>query len=198
MTDTIIEIIGACIGLVYLYCELKAHIALWYVGLLMAVFYIYIFASSHLYANAGISAYNFVAGIYGLVVWRRMRKRGEEHIEEDVITRCPRKMIAPLAVVALLLTVALSLLLTKTAESPAPILDGASAALGIVGLWLIAHKHIEHWYLWMVVNLVTVVMCLVSGLYPTAGMYAVYFVGSFIGFFSWRKKMVEAGGEERS
>ena len=52
--ELVIEIIGAVIGLVYLYCEYKAHISLWIVGIVMAVFYIYIYFRSGLFANAGI------------------------------------------------------------------------------------------------------------------------------------------------
>ena len=65
-----IEIIGAVIGLIYLYLEYKASVYLWPVGVIMPLFYIYIFFFSKFYADMGINVYYLFASIYGRGYYR--------------------------------------------------------------------------------------------------------------------------------
>lgn len=187
--DQILEIIGAVIGLTYLYCEYKASVSLWYVGIAMSAFYTYIFLHSHLFANAGIYAYNFGANIYGLIVWHKMKRKQMEEKAEDAITHCPKKYTPFLVLIVFFLSIALEILLKRTGNSAQPALDGLTATLGIVAMWLMAHKYIEHWIIWIGVNLASTIMCIQSALYPSAAMFFVYFIVSILGFFNWRKIM---------
>ncbi|HCB89215.1 MAG TPA: nicotinamide riboside transporter PnuC, partial [Porphyromonadaceae bacterium] len=52
-----LEIIGAVIGLIYLYLEYKANRWLWLFGVIMPVVYIVIFYQSKFYADMGINIY---------------------------------------------------------------------------------------------------------------------------------------------
>ena len=54
-----LEIIGAIIGLIYLYLEYKANKWLWLFGVIMPVVYNFIFNQSKFYADMGINAYYF-------------------------------------------------------------------------------------------------------------------------------------------
>lgn len=187
--EQIVEIIGAVIGLTYLICEYKANIALWYVGLLMSAFYIYIFLHSHLYANAGIYAFNFGANIYGLFVWYKKKKENQAEQKEDSITHCPAGEGIILGVIAFCLSIGLEILLARTGNSAAPAMDGLTAALGIVAMWMMARKYLEQWFIWMGVNLASAIMCFDTALYPSAIMFSVYFIVSILGFFNWRTMM---------
>ena len=53
-----------------------------------------------------------------------------------------------------------------------------------------ARKIIEHWYLWIIVNSVAVVLFIFRGLYPTVVLYAVYCAMSFIGLREWKKSLI--------
>ena len=55
--DLIIEIIGTVIGLAYLYLEYKASVWLWPVGILMSIFYVFIFFHGKFYADAAVYLY---------------------------------------------------------------------------------------------------------------------------------------------
>src|SRR5690554_6345297 len=68
-----IEIIGAIIGLLYLYLEYKANKWLWPVGVVMPVVYVWIFFNSKFYADMGANIYYFFASIYGWILWNRHR-----------------------------------------------------------------------------------------------------------------------------
>lgn len=188
MSVDVIEIVGALIGCAYIVSEYKAHVSLWYIGILMSLFYVYIFFASNLYANMGIYLYNLGANIYGLAVWTR-RNRAEAQSESFSVTHCPKRYYLLLILVSLLCSVGLSFLLYKTAESQAPICDAVSAALGVVAMWLMAHKYVEHWLFWIVVEVISSVMCALSGLYASAIMFGLYFVMAILGYFNWKKMM---------
>ena len=71
--DLIIEIIGAVIGLTYLFLEYKANVWLWPVGILMSLFYVVIFFHGKFYADAVVYLYYIGANTYGMLKWTRSR-----------------------------------------------------------------------------------------------------------------------------
>lgn len=181
-----IEIIGAIIGLLYLYLEYNANKWLWPVGVLMPIVYIYIFFQSKFYADMGVNMYFFFASIYGWIHWSKHR-RGPE--EELAVTHTPIKFILPLVIIGFLLFALLAFILINYTDSPVAYGDSFTTALSILGMWLLARKHLEHWWFWIVVNVVSSVLYVWKGLYPTSILFAVYSVISVFGYFKWKNMM---------
>ena len=63
--ELMIEIVAAAIMLIYLWLEYKASIWLWPVGVVIPLFYIYIYFVNKFYADMGINMYYLVASAYG-------------------------------------------------------------------------------------------------------------------------------------
>lgn len=191
--DLLIEVIGAVIGLTYFCLEYKAHIALWYVGILMSLFYIYIFLSAHFYADFAIYAYYLFANTYGLVVWLKKEKTGQitDNQSENKITHWKKRQLPVLGGIFALCWVLIWLVLTYLPTSASPLGDSFTTALSIIAMWLMAQKQIEHWFLWLVVNVVSTILYITKGLYPTAILTTVYSVGSVLGYFHWRREMLQ-------
>lgn len=225
-TATIIEYIGVAIGFAYLILEYKASFWLWPVGILMSLFYIVIFYQSKFYADAGIYAYYLGANIYGLIEWRRYSgntiqrtatmssvddasqqfnaaktaptESGEELPNEMPITHTPTGKILPLTLIGIAIWAALWLLLSRLTDSPVPFGDSFTTALSIVAMYLLAKKHIEHWWLWVVVNLVSTALYAWKGLYPMACFFAFYSIIAAMGYFNWRKEIkTQKSAEQR-
>jgi nicotinamide mononucleotide transporter len=186
---TIIEYIGVAIGFAYLILEYKASFWLWPVGILMSLFYIVIFFQSKFYADAGIYAYYLGANLYGLVEWWRNSQKTSEETIEMPITHTPKSKILPLTLIGIAIWAALWLLLSHLTDSPVPFGDSFTTALSVVAMYLLAKKHIEHWWLWVVVNLVSTGLYAWKGLYPMAGFFAFYTIIAAMGYFNWRKEM---------
>jgi nicotinamide mononucleotide transporter len=81
------------------------------------------------------------------------------------------------------------LTLDHLTDSPVPGWDAFITSLSIIATWMLARKIYEHWFLWIIVNGVAVILFLSRGLYPTVVLYAVYFTMSFIGLKEWRKTL---------
>jgi nicotinamide mononucleotide transporter len=177
-----LEIAGAITGLVYLWLEYRASVWLWVAGIVMPVIYIYVYFHEGVYANMAINAYFVVAGLYGIVAWKRdAKKEGEKQI-----SRAPGSVWLPSAVVGAALTAGIAWVLVRYTDSAVPWLDAFTTGFSIVGLWMLARKWAEQWLVWVVVDAVYTVMFLHQGMMPTAAMYAIFSIVAVFGFFKWR------------
>lgn len=180
------EIIGAVIGLLYLYLEYKVSIYLWPVGVIMPVVYMYIFYRSGFYADMAFNGYYLAASVYG---WWKWRTAEHKDVETAAVRHTPPKYVSPLLASFLLLFVIISVILKRYTDSPVPLGDGFTTALSIVALWMLAHKLIEQWGLWMVVNAVSCGLYFWKGLYPTGALFAVYTIVPVFGYRQWKKSI---------
>lgn len=179
------EIIGAVIGLLYLYLEYKANKWLWPVGVLMPIVYVWIFFHSKFYADMGIYVYYFFVSIYGWIKWTK-----NTHDQAELpISHTPKKFILPLSLITLAVFAVIAFILIRFTDSPVPIGDSFTTALSIVAMWLLAHKYVEQWWLWFVVNIISCGLYVWKGLYPTSILFAIYSVISVFGYFKWKRMM---------
>ena len=119
---------------------------------------------------------------------------GSSESESLTVTRINRNTIISLSIVFILLFSTMWSLLDHFTDSPVPGWDSFITSLSVIATWMLARKIIEHWYLWMIVNAVAMILFLSRGLYPTAILYAVYFVMSFIGLKEWKKTILYSPG----
>ena len=193
----ILDILGAAIGLVYVFSEYRASRWFWPSSLLMAAFYAVINFRIGWYANTGICVYNFAMSVYGLLVWRGLLNTGHstqiaepqtpKTKEERPITSCPARYWPWLIAATAALTVALRFVLALLGETTMPWLDGLVAALGIVGMWMLARKYWQQWLFWLVSEPLLVYIYLHTGYTASAAMYAVYEVFCIMGIIRWKR-----------
>ncbi|MDR1331993.1 MAG: nicotinamide riboside transporter PnuC, partial [Tannerella sp.] len=157
---TLIEIIGAAVGLLYLRLEYRASIWLWPAGVVMPLFYIYIFFVSKFYADMGIHVYYLFASIYG---WIRWKADGADGGEARIRSLPRRRRWTSTAAAAGLFGLFAWVLRTFT-DSPVPFGDAFTTALSIVAMWMLAHRYMEQWLLWAGVNAVSTGLFLWRGL----------------------------------
>ena len=72
-----LDLIGAVIGLIYIWQEYKASPWLWITGVIMPVVYMFVYLEAGLYADFGMQVYYTGAAVYGLLVWKFGRKKGQ-------------------------------------------------------------------------------------------------------------------------
>ncbi|NBO42841.1 MAG: nicotinamide riboside transporter PnuC, partial [Betaproteobacteria bacterium] len=53
-----------------------------------------------------------------------------------------------------------------------------------------AKKKIENWWVWLIVNVITVGLMIVKSLWLTSLLYALFAVLSYVGLKTWQKKHV--------
>ena len=189
-----LEIIGTIVGLVYLYLEYKASIHLWIAGIIMPAIYIFIYWDAGLYADFGINVYYLLAALYGWFLWKYGNKNKNKCSEASAdnglpISKIPKRLIFPSIMVFVLTFILILYILISFTDSNVPYLDSFTTALSIVGMWMLARKFIEQWWVWIVVDLVSAGLYVYKELYMTSGLYALYAVIAFFGYLNWKKLM---------
>jgi nicotinamide mononucleotide transporter len=105
------------------------------------------------------------------------------------VTRIKARLAIILFVIFLIIWAAMYNVLSRLTDSPVPGWDAFITSLSVVGTWMLARKLYEHWYLWIVVNLVSVILYFTRGLYLTVILYFIYLTMSFIGLKAWKKSL---------
>ena len=185
ITDHYIEIIGALTGIIYVFLEIRQSIWLWPLGLVTSGLYVWIFFSTGFYADMGLQAYYVLISIYGWYWWiRGARKYRSDSLP---VTRISMKLSAILMFVFLVLFAGIWYILVSYTDSSVPLGDAFTTALSVVATWMLARKIIEHWFLWVIANMVSMGLYIYKGLYPTVVLFAVYTVMAVVGYYEWRK-----------
>ncbi|MDR2499069.1 MAG: nicotinamide riboside transporter PnuC [Tannerellaceae bacterium] len=194
----IIEIIGAAVALFYVLLQVKQHPWMWIVGFVSALFYVWIFFSSAFYANMSLQMYYVVASVYGFWMWRYRNAPQESGI--IVYKHLSAKLAALLAPIILLTALGAYYVLSRHTDSQFPIGDAFTTAAGFVATWMLAHKIIEHWLLWIVADSIAIYLYYSAGLYPTMVLYFCYVILAVAGYYTWRTKGVTSvqAAEKRS
>ena len=76
-----LEYFGVITGLLYLFLEIKQHKAMWVVGFLTSLVYVFVFLFAKIYADMGLQTYYVGISVYGFYQWTR--KKHETHTEND-------------------------------------------------------------------------------------------------------------------
>ncbi len=191
MAEHWLDIVTTVLGLCYLWLEYRANIALWVVGIIMPALDVWLYWQHGLYGDAGMSVYYVVAAVYGYLVWTFGRKERQGEVEQMPITHFRRRLIAPTAVVFLVLWAVTYYILVTFTDSTIPLCDSFTNALSFVGLWALSRKYVEQWCFWLVVDAVSTYLYISKGIPFKAGLYALYTVIAVMGYFKWMRLMRE-------
>lgn len=192
--DQYIEILGAVVGIIYLWLEYKANIYLWIVSIIMPLIYLYIYYNAGLYADFAINIYYLLIALYGWVVWKYnfkifSKERERKQSEELKITSVPKHIWIKLIAIYLPLQFLIAWILMTYTNSDVPWLDSFTTSVSIVAMWMLAKKYLEQWLVWIVVDMVSVGLYIYKDLYYTSALYALYTVIAIFGYVKWKNIM---------
>lgn len=198
--EQLLEYFGVLTGLLYLLLEIRQHRAMWVVGFLTSLVYVFVFFFSKIYADMGLNIYYVAISIYGFWQWSRQNKKRLAAVIPDQASRPNEKILyrnltLPLFTGILFAIAAiyalLYYLLHDFTDSPIPAGDAFTTAVGIVATWMLARRIIEHWIFWIIVNCVSVYLYYLRGLYPTMFLYICYALLAAVGLYTWKKKGIK-------
>lgn len=187
--DSVIEIVGFLLGLLYLWYEYHASPHLWLVSVIMPAISMYIYYSRGLYADFGINIYYLLIALYGYLHWTRSSESTVHHDKstkkERAVSHTPLWGWIIITLSLALLWTALWYFLSTFTDSTVPVADSFTTAFSIVATWMLARKWAEQWLAWIVIDAVCVGLYIYKGIYFYATLYAVYTVIAFFGYRKW-------------
>lgn len=196
-----LEIIAMFVGIYYVFLEIRKTRLLWYVCILTSILNIFVYWHNNYLSMTLIQVYYIVMAFYGIHAFKEIK---EEAIEEYGAERNPtgqkvaiRRFDWKTGAVTLAIAVAAFFVLAPMLKVYAathgtllfpsqPYWDAFIAVGSMVGTFFLSKSYMCQWYIWIVLDLITVGVFLYSGMYWMSVMYVCYIVMSLIGIRNWR------------
>ena len=193
-----LDIVTTVLGLAYILLEYKASIWMWAVGFLMQALGIVLYYQKGLYADCGMEFYYLSMTVYGWWRWIYGRKKesGTDGKEQGTdgrelpISHFPRRLMLGWIFFIINIWGFIYWLLVRFTNSNVPLADSFTTALSIVGIWALAHKYLEQWFIWIAVDVVTCGLYYYKDIPFKASLYGLYVV--IAGYFKWKRQMKTA------
>lgn len=182
-----IELLGAILGILYIIFSIRQNLLTWQIGILTSLLYIVVFFKSELYAAMGLQGYYVFISIYGWILWLRGKKENSKSLLPVQLVN--RKLWIKIAAVSFIIYTAILFILLNFSNSDVPLMDSLTTSLSIVATWMMAKKYIEHWIIWIFVDVVSSGLYIYKNLWPTVVLFVVYTIMAFIGFIEWKKDL---------
>ena len=182
-----IELLGAILGILYVVLSIRQNIFTWPTGLLTSALYIVVFYKSALYASMGLQVYYVFISIYGWYFW--LRKKSTEHKSQVPVQKTNKQLLLKIGAITILIYGFILFILINFSDSDVPFIDSLITSLSITATWMLARKYIEHWIIWIFVDIVASGLYIYKNLWPTAVLFLVYTAMAFIGYVEWKKDL---------
>ncbi len=194
----IIGSIASVTGVVCVVLVAKRSISNYIFGLINVSLYAYISYKSSLYGDFALNAFYYLPMQFvGWYMW--MKERGDINSKGEIDTTIVKSHLMSFKQRIILVILCISSILitgylldTYTAD-PQPYKDSATTVLSIIAMFLLARKFMEQWYLWSIVNIISVIMwgyLWIKGENHAALMvlmYIFYLANSINGIIVWQR-----------
>ncbi len=184
-----LDITTTILGLAYILLEYRASIWMWAVGAVMQVLGIVLYYQKGLYADCGMEFYYLAMTAYGFWCWSRKHQSSPATHQATPITHIPLRTALGWGTLFLVLWFAIWWLLSNLTDSTVPVADAFTTALSLVGIWALAHKYLEQWFVWIAVDIVTCVLYFHKDIPFKASLYGLYVIIAVFGYRKWRRMM---------
>ena len=190
--DSKVALVSAVCGIMYTIFAGKGKISCYIFGLTGTMCYAFIAFQNQLYGNLFLYVlYYFPMQILGILKWKKHLKKEKQEI---IKTKLKPVECWLFLTITFLISLAAALILKKTGGAT-PFMDAFTTVFSITGLILTIKRVIEQWYIWIIVNGLSVIMWIEayfngSNCLATVLMWVTYFVLAFYFLYTWRREIL--------
>jgi len=181
---TWLEVAAFWIAIAMVFANFRVQPVAWPLAIVSSLMYAVLFADSRLYGEAGLQLVFVTVAFWGW--WEWLRGTGRDGAPLRVHRLTPHQaawtLVATLAAWPLL-----GLALDRLTDSDVPYLDALPTVGSLTGQFLLGRKLIENWLVWFGVNIVSVGLFAVKGLWLTVVLYILFAALSVIGWRAWQR-----------
>ena len=181
---TWLELLAFVAALWMVWCNLRVKALAWPLAITSSLLYALLFADAKLYGEASLQLFFVAVALWGW--WQWLRGRGDDGSKLRVHTLGPRQRWQALAA-TLAAWPLLGLLLAQATDSDLPYFDALPTVASVTGQILLGRKLVENWPVWVAVNLLSIVLFAVKGLWLTVVLYALFAVLALVGWRAWKR-----------
>ncbi|MDA3822035.1 MAG: nicotinamide riboside transporter PnuC [Bacteroidales bacterium] len=185
--ENYLELAGVLLSIFYLVLSIKQNIWLWPIGIVSSLLYILVFFNTKFYADMGLNGYYFFISIYGWINWTQSINKGSTLSVSNV----GKLRAIVLFLIAIALFLILGYILSHFTDSPIPYWDALTTSGSIIATWMLTKKIIQHWIIWIFVDLISMGLYIYRGLYPTTVLFFIYTAMAVLGYLQWKRSLRE-------
>lgn len=182
---SLLELIGVAFGLLTVYFSVKQNILTWPTGIVSVSAFGILFYHIKLYADMCLQVFFLWSCLQGWYFWLH---GGEQRSALRVSRLTPAQRVAiGLAVLASVLSI--GYLFHRYTDASLPFLDSTASGMSVVAQLLMMRKKLEHWYLWIAVDVFSIGIYVYKEVMLTAGLYLVFLLLSVRGLVEWKREL---------
>lgn len=183
--DTWLSLLSGCMGVCSVCLASQGNIWTFAFGFGQVLTYTYLCWTQRFYGEMAVNAYYFGTMIYGVYVWKSRAKSQESKI---IVPRKLRwQMIVMTAVATLLVSWLAGFGLAAWTDDTQPYLDAFTTIPALVAQVLMILVYREHWFFWLAIDVLSVILWLRAGDYCMAAQYAFWCANCLYGLQRWRE-----------
>ena len=179
-----IEVFAMITGILYVVLEIMQKNSMWVVGILTGAACAFSFGVTHVWASMALNIYYVGMSVVGLIQWK---KAGAQVGEGEIHLQVLPKKVGVWSVVCFFMVSLVLIQVLRTTGDAEPRLDAVAAVLSIIGTWWLAQSYLQQWLLWILADILTTTLCIVTGQYALAVLYLAYIGSAVYGYFHWKK-----------
>jgi len=187
-----LEWIGAFTGFVAVILTIRRSVWSYLFGIPCVIIYAHLFIEWQLYSQAILYGYYIVMLFAGFHWWRTH----EDPEGKVILERTKLAALLPMILVTGSGVAALGWVMDTQTDARLPWLDASTTVIAAFGQYLQSRRRVETYYVWTLVNVLSIALFWYSGNPPTMVLYGVYLVLSIIGIVAWTKAWREKSGAE--
>ena len=125
---------------------------------------------------------------YGWYYWLRgAGARGSEG--RLVVARLSMRSASLLVVATVIGIIAMGWLFDYYTDADLAYWDSTTTVMSFAAMWMAAHKYIENWFVWLVVDVLATGIYIFKGIWPYAVLYGLYIPMAVWGWMAWSRSM---------
>jgi len=175
------ELFGFVTGAACVWLVARQHVWNWPIGIANNAFFGLLFVRVGLYAESFLQLVFAALSIYGWWNWLE----GGAHHDVLPVRRTRTGEAFALAAAGIAGTGLVALALDRGTDSTVPFWDALVLALSLVATYGQTQKHLESWWVWIAVDLVSIPLYVSRGLLLTAALYSIFLCICVVGLRRW-------------
>ena len=182
------ELIGAASGLLCVWLIIRENIWNWPVGLAYALVSLLVFYKARLYSDLVLHVFYVFMNGYGWYYWlpgAGARSSGGRL----VVARLRKRSASLLGVATVIGIVAMGWLFDYYTDADLAYWDSTTTVISFAAMWMAAHKYIENWIVWLVIDVLATGIYIFKGIWPYAVLYGLYIPMAVWGWMAWLRSM---------
>ena len=180
---SVLSLISGLLGVCSVCLTAQGNIWTYLFGFAQVGTYMALVVSNRFLGQVALNVFYLITMIYGVYVWR-------QRLGDDARTVTPRRLtlraIIPILIGMILFSLFAGYELQTYTSHPQPYLDAFTSVPALVAQVLMILAYREHWFIWLAVDILNIVLWLRAGDYCMAAQYVFWCANCLYGIRRWK------------